>query len=93
MWRVWILLGFPVTARAEFPHVDAALAADGPPSAYPDLLPFEHLLSAPEPRLADADADALIARASDLRNRANDLRGPVIEPDARDRMDDGVAQP
>lgn len=93
MWRVWIILGFLVTACAEFPDVDAALAADGPPSAYPDLLPFEQLLTAPEPRLADADADALIARASDLRNRANDLRGPVIEPDARDRMDDGVAQP
>jgi len=93
MWRVWIILGFLVTACAEFPDVDAALAADGPPSAYPDLLPFEDLLTAPEPRLADADADALIARASELRNRANDLRGPVIEPDARDRMDDGVAQP
>lgn len=93
MWRVWIILGMALTACAEFPEVDAALASDGPPLDYPELLPFEQLLTASEPRLTETDDDALRARAAGLRNRADGLRGPVIEPQTRDRMNDGVAPP
>ena len=93
MWRVWIILGVMVSACAEFPEVDAALAAGDPAVDYPALLPFEELIPQQDVRLDDGDADALLARATDLRNRADGLRGPVIEPDTRDRMDDGVTQP
>ena len=93
MWRVWIILGVALTACAEFPEVDAALASDRASAEYPDLLPFEQLLDAREPRLTDSDDEALRARAAGLRNRADGLRGPVIEPQTRDRMNDGVAQP
>ncbi len=93
MWRAAIILGFLVTACAEFPEVDAALAAGDPSAEYPELLPFEQLVSEREAQLTEADDDALLTRAADLRNRANGLRGPVIDTGTRDRMDDGVKQP
>ena len=93
MWRAWIVLGFLVTACAEFPEVDAALAAGDPQSEYPALLPFEELLLQEDPNLDTSDVDALRARAEDLRSRADGLRGPVIDNETRDRMDDGVPQP
>jgi hypothetical protein len=93
MWRVALILSFLVTACAEFPEVDAALAAGEPAADYPALLPFEELLPNPESVLTEADDDLLLARAGDLRNRADGLRGPVIDPGTRDRMDDGVTQP
>jgi hypothetical protein len=93
MWRAWIFLGVALAACAEFPEVDAALGERTPGAAYPALLPFETLLAANEPRLTDSDDATLRARAEALRNRANNLRGPVIDQQTRDRMDDGVTQP
>ncbi|MGJ8602783.1 MAG: hypothetical protein ACSHXH_01565 [Marivita sp.] len=93
MWRAWIIFGLALTACTEFPEVDAALAQAGPVAEYPALVPFEQLISAPDPRLTEGDDAALRARAAGLRNRANGLRGPVIDPQIRDRMNDGVAQP
>ena len=93
MWRVAVILGFLVTACAECPEVDAALEAGGPAAYYPALLPFEELLADQDTGLTETDDDILLARAADLRNRADGLRGPVIESDTRDRMDDGVTQP
>lgn len=93
MWRPVIILGFLVTACAEFPEVDAALAASDPAADYPTLLPFEELVPDQDTVLTETDGDILLARAADLRNRADGLRGPVIDPGTRDRMDDGVTQP
>ncbi len=93
MWRLWIIVNFLLIACAEFPEVDAALGADDPDAEYPALLPFEQLVSEEDAALEQSDADSLLARASDLRNRADGLRGPVIDRDTRDRMDDGVTQP
>ena len=93
MWRAAIILGFLVTACAEFPEVDAALAAGDPDAGYPDLLPFEQLAPDQDTSLSETDDEALLARAAGLRNRADGLRGPVIDRDTRDRMDDGVTQP
>ena len=93
MWRVALILGFLVTACAEFPEVDAALKAGDPVADYPALLPFEELLPDQDTGLTETDDDILLARAADLRNRANGLRSPVIDSDTRDRMDDGVTQP
>jgi len=93
MWRLWITLGLALSACAEFPEVDAALATGAQGQDYPELLPFEQLLSGDDPRLAQGDDAALRARAAELRARADGLRRPVIEPQTRDRMDDGVAEP
>ncbi|WCR11885.1 hypothetical protein JHW45_05850 [Paracoccus stylophorae] len=70
----------------------AACGSDG--EDYPNLLPTEAILA--EPRLPDhataaTGSPAAVStrtedRADALRQRADTLRGPVIEPDARDRM-------
>lgn len=93
MWRIWIILGLGVAACADFPEVDAALASGTASRDYPALLPFEELLAAPEARVTETDEAALLARAAGLRNRADGLRGPVIDQATRDRMADGVTQP
>lgn len=93
MWRLWIILGLTLSACAEFPEVDAALSEGAARQDYPDLLPFEQVLSADDPRLAQGDDAALRARAADLRSRAPGLRRPVIDPETRDRMNDGVTEP
>ena len=95
MWRVWnvLCLGLGLAACADFPEVDAALGQGPQDARYPDLLPFEALLATDDPRLTDTDDAALRARADALRNRADGLRGPVIDAGTRDRMQDGVTQP
>lgn len=93
MWRIWIVLGLGVSACADFPEVDAALASGSASRDYPALLPFEDLLAAPEARVSATDEAALLARAEALRNRADGLRGPVIDRATRDRMAGGVTQP
>lgn len=93
MWRLWIVFGLGMSACAQFPEVDAALNGDNPVSDYPDLVPFEDLLSGPDPQISETDDDALLARARDLRQRADGLRPPVIDRETRDRMDTGVEQP
>ena len=93
MWRAWIILGLALSACTDFPEVDASLAQGDPVGDYPELLPFEALLPEQDARLTESDDDAIRARADALRNRADGLRGPVVEPDTRDRMDDGVARP
>ncbi|SHG84455.1 hypothetical protein [Marivita hallyeonensis] len=93
MWRGVIIVVVSLSACAEFPDVDAALAKGDATRDYPALLPFEQLLNAEEPRLADTDDEALRARADALRGRADALRGPVIDGNTRGRMADGVRQP
>ncbi|MCQ0969924.1 hypothetical protein MLD63_05730 [Paracoccus sp. TK19116] len=71
----------------------AACAADD--QAYPRLLPTDEILA--EPVLPDHAAgassapepveDDLERRGSGLRDRANALRRPVIEPEFRDQID------
>lgn len=72
----------------------AALAAcTGDAETYPSLLPTDRILVEPAlpdhaPRAASSaavDAEAK-ARADALRQRAEALRGPVIEPDTLSRM-------
>ncbi len=94
MWRAWIIPVLGLAACTEFPQVDAALSPNDPGADYPELLPFEQLESGQAPpSLTDSDDDALRARAEALRARVGGLRGPVIDPDTRDRMNGGVAPP
>lgn len=65
-------------------------ACDDRPDDYPRLLPMSELLA--EPELSPAGADpaateqAVRSRADELRARADDLRGPVIDPPLRRRI-------
>lgn len=93
MWRAWIIPVLGLAACTDFPQVDAALSQNGPSADYPEISPFEQLKSDQVPRLTGVDDDALRARAEALRARVGGLRGPVIDPDTRDRMTAGVAQP
>ncbi|MCR9107846.1 hypothetical protein [Marivita sp. XM-24bin2] len=93
MWRAALIPGFLLAACTEFPEVDAVLATGERQAEYPALLPFEDLVAQQDSELTEVDDDVLIRRAENLRNRANGLREPVIDPDTRDRMDDGVTQP
>lgn len=67
------------------------VACTGDDQAYPRLLPTEQILA--EPVLSDLEAspgmveDDLDQRGSGLRNRADAIRGPVIEPEFRDQID------
>ncbi|MDO5614321.1 MAG: hypothetical protein Q4G14_13910 [Paracoccus sp. (in: a-proteobacteria)] len=77
----------------------AAACGDGG-ADYPSLVPAETILA--EPALpADTAAAAtdpataaapVQSRADALRNRAQDLRGPVIDPATRARMDRAAAR-
>lgn len=54
---------------------------------YPALIPTDDILAEPE-QIPDPVAEAEIqkARADALRDRAEALRGPVIDPESRRRM-------
>ena len=93
MWRVWIIFCMWLTACAEFPEVDASLEQGESNTEYPELLPFDDLLSSDDPQLSESDDDVLLARAEALRNRADGIRGPVIDSPTRERMEDGIQQP
>jgi len=93
MWRAWIIPIAMLSACTEFPEVDTALAKGDPKAEFPALLPFEQLLSADDPRLTETDDEALLARAADLKARADALRRPVIDEQTRERMEDGVTLP
>lgn len=82
--------------HALIPIACAALLSGcgGDADTYPRLLPTDRILAepvlpdhAPEAAASSAAVDAEAeARAEALRRRAEALRGPVIEPEARARM-------
>lgn len=68
------------------------LAACATQEGYPDLLPTRQMLAAPD-LPAGTDSEFAIrqsaeSRSTALRARAEALRGPVIEPALRHRMQD-----
>lgn len=87
-----------LTAALILPLLASACGDAG--TAYPALVPVASILA--EPALPDApgaaatDPAAVAApvrsRADALRDRATALRGPVIEPPTRARMDRAVAR-
>lgn len=86
-----VLLGLP--GCAQFPRLDAAISDAARAAPYPDLLPIGHLRAAtatPDPGSAAGPAGELAARVAALRARAARLRGPVIPPQERARMQRGI---
>jgi hypothetical protein len=69
---------------------DAARAAD-----YPELVALDSLINAAEttaPRITPASVDTTNDRIATRRNRANALRGPVVDPATRSRMRAAIAR-
>ncbi|GGB24917.1 hypothetical protein [Allosediminivita pacifica] len=77
-------------ACTQFPELDATATPGVSEAPYPELLPLSGLLDAPPPRATPEVAEGVDARTEALRRRADALRGEVIDPDARSRLDAGV---
>jgi hypothetical protein len=70
------------------------LAASGADAPYPELVPVEWIAAqvppATDDRTIPARTEAIDSRAARLRARAERLRDPVIDPDTKTRMREGV---
>lgn len=75
---------------ATLPLLSACSGQSG--NDYPTLLPMDQLLAEPELPAARVDPDIATdearTRAEDLRARADTLRGPVIEPELKRRIEE-----
>lgn len=69
-------------------------AASGANTPYPELVPVERITARVPPASDDrplpARTEAIDTRATRLRARAERLRGPVIDPDTKTRMREGI---
>lgn len=79
-----------LSACAQFPELDATATPGVAEAAYPDLVPMETLLTAPEPRATPQARAGVEGRAAALRARADRLRGPVVSTPIKARMRRGV---
>lgn len=82
-----------LAACTQFPELDSAVTHSGQNAKYPDLVPVDRLLNAATPRngTPEQTVDTLNARVNALRNRANRLRGTVVDAPTRTRMRNGIA--
>ncbi len=80
-------------ACTQFPELDQTATTGVSEAPYPDLLPLSALLADRAPTATREEAAALTGRAEALRRRADALRGDVIEPEARTRLETGVPRP
>ena len=76
----------------QFPELDSALSTGAQDADYPDLVPVQGLLAQTEPRNGTPEdtVNTLNARLANLRNRADRLRGTVVDASTRRRMQNGV---
>ncbi|MDO5759209.1 MAG: hypothetical protein Q4P24_17460 [Rhodobacterales bacterium] len=76
---------------AQFPQLDATVTDAARAAPYPDLVPLASLRSRMDFPGVDADAlPAIEERVADLKSRAEDLQGDVIDSATRQRMRAGV---
>ncbi len=83
-----IIAALLLTACADFPDLDAAIAQRGVVAGFPTLIPIDPLLLSADIDSLDANAQAelLAERVRQLNIRANALRRPVIDPNSRRKM-------
>lgn len=82
-----------LAACSPLPERGAGIGAGGAVAEAPVLMPIDQLLAAAAETQGGASAaqgDALAARAARLRARAALMRGPVMEPDTRARLDAAI---
>ncbi|WP_095590054.1 hypothetical protein [Actibacterium ureilyticum] len=91
-WAMILALGL-LPGCADFPEVEAALAAEGTPSAFPALLPMDTLLDRADSVTISADIGAGVSdRVAALRRKADRLRGPVLSRSERRRLQQAAAR-
>ena len=81
-----------LSACTQFPELDNAVSTSAQDAEFPDLVPVHGLLTQAEPQNGTPEdtINTLNARVAALRNRANRLRGTVVDPTTRRRMKNGV---
>ena len=92
----WIL-PCALFACTAFPELDGVTVAADRNAAYPALVPLEPLIrqanAATQTRITPASVATLDSRIVALRDRANGLRGPVIDPATRTRLTRAIRTP
>ncbi|MEC3860237.1 hypothetical protein VK792_02990 [Mesobacterium sp. TK19101] len=92
--RLWPLLFVSaLTACTQFPELGDDTLSAHRTTAYPQLMPLEALLNAPDPVATPDMAAGIDGRLRALKNRAAQLRRPVVDRSTRTRMAQGVASP
>lgn len=88
MCRAALLLCLALSGCTQFPQLDAVVSASAKSAAYPRLQPLDGVLARANASTTDPAAlrGDLAARVAALRARAARLRGPIIEPAVRARM-------
>ncbi len=85
---------FPLTiiiACTQFPQLDDAVSTDARDAPYPDLVPVENIQNqVPETQVEPTTVEEVEARAARLKERAQQLRGPVVDDATHRRMKQGV---
>lgn len=94
MWRV-LILTLSLTACTQFPQLDDVVGPDVVDAEFPNLVPIDPIINAPEGQGANRAViqDNLLARLAALNARADALRGAVIDNRTRRRLENGVAFP
>lgn len=90
--RLPFVLFAAIAACTQFPELDGTIApeiANAPP---PDLIPLTSIVERANVSAGDTETilEDISPSLSNLRNRADRLRGPVIDPATRARMLRGV---
>lgn len=83
-------------ACADFPTIDGTLDDAAKAADFPKLLPLDPLLAQVDTfgaQITPASEATFSNRLATLRNRAANLRGPVVDAATRARMQRGVAIP
>lgn len=80
--RLCLIFVAALSACTSFPELDEAQSPHVAEADFPDLLPIEDMLNGPETRLADGDADAILARAGAIRDRGAPSGAEPVEADA-----------
>ena len=77
------------------PALDGRISAAAAAAPYPTLQPLAPLLAraTQPPRITAQTTSGTQGNAAGLRARAAALRGPVVDPATRTRMQQGVARP
>lgn len=76
----------------QFPELDETITPAAEAADYPELVPLGPLLDAVDAAQVDAPATEteLTTRADALRARADQLRGPIVSPQERARLEETV---
>lgn len=87
------ILMVTLAACTQVPELNERVAPDLRDAPYPPLIPLEAALAWPVAPAGTAEQleQSLAGRRDGLKARARALQVPVVDPEARARMDGGVA--